>query len=76
MFLNSFRVHAKKAAPTVYRSVKRNFNAEKPFSKENVPFYGAIVGVTALTFQVLVLYPWHEELSYQFSAIQVTPLLN
>lgn len=28
------------------------------------------MGVTALFFQVLVLYPWHEELSDQFSAIQ------
>lgn len=51
---------------------RRFLNTEKPFSKENIPFFGAVVGITALIFQVAVLYPWHEELSYQFASIEVS----
>lgn len=77
MFSSRFRTSFKTAVGSTFKQQKRNiFNAEKPFSKENIPFYGAAVGITALSFQVMVLYPWHEELSTQFSAIQVTGSLR
>ncbi len=43
-----------------------------PAIKEKVPIYGAIVGTMALFFQVAVLYPWHEEFSEQFEAVEVS----
>lgn len=72
MFSSRFRTSFKTAFASTFKQQKRSiFNAEKPFSRENLPFYGAAVGLTAFSFQVMVLYPWHEELSTQFSAIQV-----
>ena len=71
MFSSRFRTSFKTAFGSTFKQQKRSiFNAEKPFSRENLPFYGAAVGLTAFSFQVMVLYPWHEELSTQFSAIQ------
>eukprot|EP01033_Poteriospumella_lacustris_P003123 gene3123-2296_t len=71
MFSSRFRTSFKTAFASTFKQQKRSiFNAEKPFSRENLPFYGAAVGLTAFSFQVMVLYPWHEELSTQFSAIQ------
>ena len=52
-------------------STKRLFNSQILASRENIPVYGAIVGVTALCFQIAVLYPWHYELSDQFLQIEV-----
>ena len=36
------------------------------------PVVGVAVGLTALTFQVLVLYPWHETISEDFQALEVS----
>jgi hypothetical protein len=36
------------------------------------PIVGVAVGLTALAFQVLVLFPWHETLSNDFLALEVT----
>ena len=36
------------------------------------PVVGVAVGLTALTFQVLVLYPWHETISDDFQALEVS----
>lgn len=36
------------------------------------PVVGVAVGLTALAFQVLVLFPWHETLSKDFSALEVS----
>jgi hypothetical protein len=35
------------------------------------PVVGVAVGLTALAFQVLVLFPWHETLSKDFLALEV-----
>ncbi len=32
-----------------------------------LPLVALIIGIFALTFQITVLYPWHEELSKQFA---------
>jgi len=49
----------------------RKFNTDNIWARENVPIYGALVGISALCFQMAVLYPWHHELSEQFGEIQV-----
>jgi formate-dependent nitrite reductase membrane component NrfD len=49
----------------------RAFNTENIWARENIPFYGTLVGLTAFSFQVAVLYPWHHELSSEFGEIQV-----
>jgi len=41
-----------------------------PTRPSKVPIIGAVIGACALTFQVTVLYPWHEELSEQFETLQ------
>ena len=41
-------------------------------SKENIPTIGFCVGITALSVQVWLLYPWHSTLSKQFDDLQVT----
>lgn len=54
----------------------RNFvNYSNPMARENMPIYGTMVGIAALTFQVTVLYPWHKELSDQFIEIEVSSCL-
>jgi len=35
-----------------------------------VSIYSAIVGTTALAFQVKVLYPWHHEISSQIDSLE------
>jgi formate-dependent nitrite reductase membrane component NrfD len=54
-----------------YGQKRTVFNSQNLMARENIPFYGALVGITALTFQIAVLYPWHHELSSQFTEIQV-----
>lgn len=34
-----------------------------------VPVVSLFVGITALTFQITVLYPWHLEISEQIAAL-------
>ncbi len=34
-----------------------------------IPLIALVIAVCALTFQVTVLYPWHEELSKQFGSL-------
>jgi len=34
-----------------------------------IPILALILSICALTFQVTVLYPWHEELSKQFAKV-------
>lgn len=45
------------------------FNTQKLWSRENLPFYGFTVGMAALSFQVGVLYPWHEEVNNQVKGL-------
>ena len=41
------------------------------FRRKNLPIFGAAVGLTALFFQIFILYPWHELLRDDFSALEV-----
>ena len=41
------------------------------FRRKNIPILGVAVGLTALCFQVLILYPWHELLRNDFTALEV-----
>ena len=41
------------------------------FRRKNIPIFGVAVGLTALCFQVMVLYPWHERLRDDFSTLEV-----
>lgn len=50
---------------------RTRFNFSNPLARENIPFYGAIIGITAFTFQITVLHPWHDQLSEQFIDIEV-----
>ena len=36
-----------------------------------VPMFGVFVGLSALSFQIFILYPWHYEISKQFEALEV-----
>lgn len=45
--------------------------AKNFFTRENIPPIALIVGCVALSFQVGVLYPWHEILSEDFLLLQV-----
>jgi hypothetical protein len=64
------------ARRAVYQSklfTKRSFSInEKPsWFKKNLPLIGVMVGLSAFSFQIGVLFPWHEELSDQFKALEV-----
>lgn len=67
-FVNKFRTAAGSSFAKRYMS----FNTKDLLARENVPFYGAVVGLGALVFQVGILHPFHTELSDQFSDIQVS----
>jgi len=36
-----------------------------------LPSFNMLIGTTALTFQVMVLYPWHLKLDDELKALQV-----
>jgi len=38
---------------------------------KHLPLVGVMVGISAFSFQIGVLFPWHEELSTQFTALEV-----
>ena len=40
------------------------------FFKRYLPIISFIVGTTALTFQITVLYPWHNELDKDFHKLE------
>lgn len=40
------------------------------FFKRYLPIISFIVGASALTFQITVLYPWHNELDRDFHKLQ------
>lgn len=40
------------------------------FFKKYLPIISFIVGTTALTFQITVLYPWHNELDKDFHKLE------
>jgi len=46
------------------------FNREKFWAKENVPVYGMFIGAGAISFQIGVLFPWHEVISKQIDEIE------
>ena len=49
------------------------------FRRKNLPVFGVAIGLTALFFQVFILYPWHEVLRDDFSTLEVKiqhPLLR
>jgi hypothetical protein len=39
-----------------------------------LPRFAALVGLTALLFQTTILYPWHRELSLEFSKLSLEVL--
>lgn len=53
----------------------REAATKKFFIRENIPPIALIVGCVALTFQVAVLYPWHETLSDEFNELRVSSLV-
>ncbi len=56
--------------PTILFS-KRGIVETLKAKKEYVPPVALFVGISALCFQVAVLYPWHAELSHQFATLEV-----
>jgi hypothetical protein len=42
---------------------------EPPKWMKYLPIIALVISICALTFQVTVLYPWHEELSRQFARV-------
>jgi hypothetical protein len=57
------------------RSLALNVQAEVEkdslFQRKNLPVLGVAIGLTALSFQLFVLYPWHETLRDDFSNLEV-----
>lgn len=49
---------------------------KKAFLPQNTPYVGVAIGFTALCFQISVLYPWHHELSEQFTILEVNMIFN
>lgn len=47
-------------------------NPKQILKRDNIPIIALVVGVSALTFQIGVLYPWHEIISNDFRRLQVT----
>lgn len=45
---------------------------EGVFVRRNLPVFGAFIGLTALSFQMFILYPWHETLRNDFDSLQVS----
>lgn len=41
-----------------------------PVFVKNLPLISFVLSVTGVCFQVFVLYPWHEELSYEFKDLE------
>jgi hypothetical protein len=39
---------------------------------KDLPIISFIVGIIGVSFQVFVLYPWHEELSYEFKDLEAS----
>jgi hypothetical protein len=65
------------ARKTLARNVPQRLNSTIGKSATDTfvqyfPVVGVAVGLTALAFQVLVLFPWHETLSKDFLALEVT----
>ena len=48
--------------------------AQSPFQRKNLPILGAAIGLTALTFQLFILAPYHEVLTKQFETLEVRQL--
>lgn len=48
-----------------------SFASSSILSRTNAPMFALTIGTVALCFQVMVLYPWHHELSRQIDALQV-----
>lgn len=53
------------------KQFKRTITNEKFFTKENIPTIGLLVGVSALCFQTMILFPWHQVLSDQFNDLEL-----
>jgi hypothetical protein len=41
-----------------------------PFFKRYLPIISFVIGVSALSFQTLVLYPWHNQLDDEFKSLK------
>jgi hypothetical protein len=44
---------------------------KKDFKSHYLPWLGVAIGISAFSFQIGVLFPWHEVLSVQFSSLEV-----
>ena len=66
-----FRAISKRAMKSFTANRSLQTAARRVFTRENIPAIGICVGITALSFQLVMLYPWHFELSEQFDDLQV-----
>lgn len=41
-----------------------------PFFKQYLPIISFSIGIAALSFQTLVLYPWHNQLDDEFKSLK------
>ena len=53
------------------RSIVTHLKTKVAEHRDHIPPFALVVGISALCFQIAVLYPWHEELSVQFIEVQV-----
>jgi hypothetical protein len=67
--------YSKRVAKSAQRTVWNAVKSKVVERKEHIPPFALLVGLTALCFQIAVLYPWHHELSEQFEEVQVESLL-
>lgn len=74
---NFIRPFPKKLAVAAARCTRKfsSLAEDEPTKMEQfvkkLPLIGIFIGSVALTFQLTVLYPWHDELSAQFDELQV-----
>ena len=50
--------------------LKRKITSGEFFTKENIPTIGLLIGVSALCFQTMILFPWHRVLADQFEDLE------
>ena len=55
---------------SLFRKCKEEEELEKSKVWKYLPFIAFTIGLTALCFQITVLYPWHNDLSRDLSSLQ------
>ena len=54
---------------SMYKSLKEDEDKDKSSTWKWLPFLSFIISLSAICFQITVLYPWHLELSQEFAAL-------